>query len=149
MQEETSRPLRSFALALCVSSFVMNWAWEMAQMSAYAETAGRPWRETLRTCTIASLGDVIVTAAILGLGALAAGSSTWPATGRWNVYLFAALLGAVSALAFEWYALATGRWSYSADMPVLPTLRVGLWPLLQLTLLVPGSLWAARWWRRR
>ena len=61
MQEETSRPLRPFVAAVCVAAFGMNWAWEMAQMSAYAEMAGRPWRETLWTCTVASLGDVVLT----------------------------------------------------------------------------------------
>lgn len=107
-----------------------------------------PGKVPLWTCTVAALGDVALTGAVVGLGALAAGSRAWPTTGRWNVYLFAAALGAVGALAFEWYARATGRWSYSGDIPVVPALEVGLWPLLQLTLLVPASLWAAGWWTR-
>ncbi|MBX9628850.1 MAG: hypothetical protein K2X82_33965 [Gemmataceae bacterium] len=144
----TSRPLRAFYLALCVAAFGLNLGWEMAQMSGFAQTAGRPWRETLRTCTVAALGDVALTAAVVGLGTLAAGSRSWPTAGRWNVYLFAAVLGAVCALAFEWFARATGRWSYSGAMPVVPVLEAGLWPFLQLTLLVPACVWVARWWTR-
>ena len=145
---EPSRPLRPFFAALSLATFLLNWAWEMAQMTGFAQTSGRPWRETVWTCTVAALGDVALTVAVVGLGMLAAGTRSWPTTGRWNVYLFAAALGAVSAAAFEWFALASGRWSYSGDMPIVPTLGVGLWPLLQLTTLTPAALWAARWWTR-
>jgi hypothetical protein len=70
-------------------------------------------------------------------------------SGRWNVYATAALLGGACAAAYEWRALVTGRWFYAERMPVVPLLGVGLWPLLQLTLLVPLALWGAAWWSRR
>src|SRR3989442_115376 len=88
----TSR-LPWFLAALCAAAFAFNWPWEMAQMPAYAEMAGRPWGETLWPCTLASLGDVAATLAIYGVGALAAGQLRWGTDGRWNVYTTAALLG--------------------------------------------------------
>lgn len=45
----------------------------------------------------------------------------------------------------EWRALATGRWSYTDGMPILPVLGVGLWPVLQLTLLTPIALGIGRY----
>ena len=149
MPGERAHPLRTFFLALSLASFGLNWVWEMAQMSAFAEMAGRPWQETLLPCTRASLGDVLATFAVYGVGALAAGQPRWGTTGRWNVYATAALLGGAWAVAYEWYSLATRRWTYTDRMPVVPVLGVGLWPLLQLTLLVPLAFWLAATWRRR
>jgi hypothetical protein len=137
--------LWTFLLALCLIAFGLNWPWEMAQMSAYAEMAGRSWLETALPCTVAALGDVGLTLGVCGLGALAAGRAGWGMEGSWNVYAAAALLGGICALAFEWQALAFGRWSYDERMPVVPLLGVGLWPALQLILLTPVSLGAARW----
>lgn len=146
MAPPASRPGWPFWTALGGTAFGLNWVWEMVQMSAFVEMASRPWAETLWPCALAALGDVALTAAVCGVGGLAAGSVTWPATGRWNVYLTAAALGAVCGAAFEWHARATGRWSYSGRMPVVPGLGVGLWPLLQLALAIPAALWVARRW---
>jgi hypothetical protein len=99
---------------------------------------------------VPALGDMAITFAVYGLGALAARQVGWGMTGRWNVYAAAALLGGACAVAVEWRALAVGRWSYASAMPIVPLLDVGLWPVLQLTLLTPLALWlAARWARRR
>jgi hypothetical protein len=136
--------------ALTLAAFGLNWLWEMAQMPAYVEMAGRPWRETLPICTLATLGDVVITFTVCGVGALAAGQVWWGVTGKWNVFATAALLGGAVAVVIEWRALASGRWSYTERMPVVPFLGVGLWPLLQLSLLVPAALWvAARCGNRR
>lgn len=87
-----------------------------------------------------------ITLGIYGIVALATGRLRWGAERRWNAYAAAALLGAGWATATEWLALAFGGWSYTEWMPVVPVLGVGLWPFLQLTLLVPAALWvAARW----
>jgi hypothetical protein len=146
----TDRPLWQFLAALAVVAFGLNWLWEMLHMPAYADMAGRSWRETAGRCAAASLGDVALTLGVYGLGALAAGRPRWGAEGGWNAYAAAGLLGAVFAAAVEWKALADGRWSYTDAMPVVPALGVGLWPLLQLAVLVPASLWVAgRWIGRR
>ena len=146
---DTSRHCWSCFAALFVAALALNWPWEMLQMPAYTEMAGRPWQETALRCTVASLGDVAATLAIYGVGALAAGQLRWGKIGRWKVYATAALLGAVCAVAYEWYSLSNGRWSYTDRMPIVPVLRVGLWPVLQLTLLVPAALWIARWCAKR
>jgi hypothetical protein len=134
---------------LALAAFAFNWHWEMLQMPAYAEMAGRPWRATLTTCTWAALGDVGTTLAIFGVGALAARKLRWGIPGRWNVYLAAGLMAGACAIAIEWRALALGRWSYTEQMPIVPVLDVGLWPLLQLTLLVPGAMAMVAWWAAR
>lgn len=146
---ETSRPLTSFVAALVLAAFGLNWLWEMVQMPAYVEMAGRSWLETALPCAVASLGDVAVTLALYGLGALAAGRWRWAVEPRWNVDVAGAALGGLVATALECRFLAAGRWSYNERMPVVPIWGVGLWPLLQLTSLVPVSWAIAAWWAAR
>jgi hypothetical protein len=111
--------------------------------------AGRAWPAIALLHVLPALGDVAVTFGVYGVGALAAGEIRWGTIGRWNVYAAAGALGDACAVAIEREALASGRWSYTDRMPVVPMLGVGLWPLLQLTLLVPLAFWVATWWGRR
>jgi hypothetical protein len=135
-----------FFAAVFILAFGLNFLWEMLQMPAYAETAGRPWRDTALVCAVASAGDAALTLVIYGIGALVKGDRRWVMRGGWTNYVTSALLAAACAAAIEVAALATGHWSYISRMPVLPPFGVGLWPLLQLTLLVPLSLRIAAWW---
>ena len=131
-----------FLAATAVVAFAINWLWEMVQMPAYAEMADKSWAETAIPCGIASLGDVAMTLAIYLIVALAAGSARWAMELRWNGFAAAALLGAVFATAYEWRVIAFGRWHYTAAMPLVPWAKVGLWPFIQLPILVPLSLLA-------
>lgn len=138
--------LRTFIVTLVIASFSFNWLWEMIQMGAYVEMAGLAWSETILRCAFAALGDLGMTLAIYGLGCLAAGQWRWGMGGGWNIYLTGALLGAIFNVAFEWKSQHSGRWSYNERMPIVPVLEVGLWPLAQLTLLVPICFTIAAWW---
>jgi hypothetical protein len=138
-------PVRFF-VALLTSAFLFIWPWELAVIPAYDEVSGWDWFSALPHCTAATVGDALVTLGVYGIGALASGSPGWGRAPRWNGYLSAAVLGAVAALSLEWRALATGRWSYSGLMPIVPGLGVGLLPFLQLPLLVPLAFWAAAHW---
>ena len=143
------RRLGRFFWTTVLASFVLNEIWEMAQMSAYAETAGQSWTSTLGLCTRAAVGDVGIIVGIYAAGALAAGDLGWGLRGRWNIYAMAAVLGLAVAALVEHAALAAGRWSYTARMPVVSVLGAGLWPLLQMTLLPPLTFLFARWWAGR
>ena len=146
---EASRHLWSFFIALILAAFGFNWLWETIQMGAYAQATDRSWYIVALLHIKPALGDVAITFFVYAVGTLAAGQLQWGTTGKWNVYAAAAVLGGAFAVAVEWHALAAGRWSYSDRMPVVPVLGVGVWPLLQLTLLVPLALWVAVRWRGR
>lgn len=146
---DSPRSLCAFVIVLPIAAFGLNWPWEMVQMPAYTELASVSWRDTVRICTVATLGDATITLGIYGVGALATGRLRWGLEKAWNVYATAALLGGACATAIEWRALAFGRWSYSDRMPIVPVLGVGLCPLLQLILLVPAAMWLAAWRTRR
>jgi len=146
-RQSLPQELRRFLTSMLVSSFVLNWLWEMVQMPAYREVASRPWRETASLCTRASIGDVGITLLIYAIGALATRTLSWGLRPAWNVYSAAALLGAMHGFWIERAAIASGGWTYTQTMPVVPILKVGLWPLLQLTVLTPLAFWLAnrRW----
>jgi len=55
-----SRRLGRFIASTVLASFVLNEIWQMAQMAAYVETAGRSWQSTLALCTRAAASDVAV-----------------------------------------------------------------------------------------
>jgi hypothetical protein len=144
------RRLGRFIAATVLASFVFNEIWEMAQMSAYLETAGHSWAGTLGLCTRAAVGDVGIVLGIYLTGALAAGDPGWGLRVRCRIVCAtAALVGLVYAVLVEDHGLATGSWSYSQRMPLVPLLGVGLWPLLQMTLLPPLAFSLARWWASR
>ena len=83
---QNSRSMWSFFAVLVFSAFALNWPWEMLQMPAFVEMAGRSWAETALPCARAAVGDVAMTLGIYGLGALAARNWRWGLEGRWNVY---------------------------------------------------------------
>lgn len=143
----SSPSLKRYLAALFVAAFALNWPWEMSQMSVYVEMAGRPWGETLLTCTAATIGDALVTLAVYAAGALVTRNSRWALKGDWKVYLSAALAGALCAVVIEWAALYAGHWSYTNGMPEV--LGVGVLPLMQLTMLVPAAFRVALWWYGR
>ena len=76
-----------------LASFILNEIWEMAQMSAYVETTGDPWKSTLGRCTSAAVGDVGIILGVYAVDVLTAGDLGWSLRGQWNNYAIAALLG--------------------------------------------------------
>jgi hypothetical protein len=123
-----------FLLALAVASFTLNTVWEYLHQRAFAIP---PFPFYL--AMVCAFGDLLITAAVYLLGSLANGSWHWCQPGHRQVYLFASAIGFIFALATEWFALWTGRWAYSEWMPIVPFFRVGLLPVLQLSLLTPLS----------
>jgi hypothetical protein len=73
---------------------------------------------------------------------------SWGADGQVRRRTALAVLGAGTAIAVEWAALADGRWTYNALMPIIPVLNVGLWPVVQISLLPVMSVVLAAAWRR-
>lgn len=116
-----------------VLSFVMNWIWETMHASAYLETQGpllwRAWH-----CLPMAFVDVAWTLGLHATSLLIARFGRWPAGGFPHLALLT-VLGALSAVTLERYAVATQRWSYAPTMPVIPMVDVGLWPVLQMALI--------------
>jgi hypothetical protein len=129
----------SCLIALLVVSFGLNWLWEMAQMPAFVETAGQSWRGTALGCTAFSVADAGLILAIYGIIRISA--RRIPSIRGVKFYLLVCALGAIAAIFIELNAKAMGYWNYSEIM--LTALGVGIWPVLQLAVLAPVSVWLA------
>ena len=135
--------LRSYVAILLAVSFAVNWVWEVAQVATYAPAAGRSRAEEFLVCTLAAVGDAALTLLVFAAAAVVKRPRRWVWDGGWKAYGVAALAGGALAVLIEWAALAAGYWAYAPGMPRVPGLGVGLLPFVQLTLLVPLSLWGA------
>ncbi len=136
----------SFALAVRVGvlAFLFNWTWEALHAAAFVESTGtlafRFWH-----CLPMAATDAGWT---LALWILVGGLAHAPRpTSRWRLAALG-LLGTITAVAVERSALATGRWTYNSLMPIVPFVHVGLWPVLQMTLLPVLTVWLSDRLRR-
>jgi len=116
------------AFALIV--FALNFVWEMAQGKWFASMQGLPfWHATL-LCLLATIGDMVITAAAFAAAAAVVKDVVWPVGQRvvFATTLFIAF-GLAISIAYELFALSAGKWHYGERMPTL--LGLGVLPLLQ------------------
>jgi len=69
-----------------------------------------------------------------------ASSRNW----SWKNVLFVVVVALGMQIVGETVALHTGEWAYNAAMPLIPGLRVGLTPALQMPLLILPTFWLAQ-----
>lgn len=125
---------RKSIYALAIWAFLFHFAWEMAQAPAFAEMAGLAFVEASKQCLRAALGDVVIMLVAYAL-LIFSGRRTLEHFGKLDMFYFSAISFALSALV-ERLSLAIGRWSYVAEMPVVPGVEIGLVPFAQW-LIVP------------
>jgi hypothetical protein len=121
-------------------AFLLNYPWEFIQAPLFEGMAGRPHWSAVKACSQAALGDaVIMLVAYWGVAALGHGR-TWIAKPRRRDVVLLSSIGAGLTVVVEWLALHGAwltAWNYSAAMPVVPGLGVGLIPVLQWVVLPP------------
>lgn len=132
---KTHSPIRAVLLYFC-ASFLMHLIWENAQMPLYEVGDASLWN-TFKMCLFATAtGDMLFTL-VLYLTVVVIHKNLWwpndraaylhPAT--WTVPV---LLGTLLAVSFElWAVHAVQRWQYGS-MPMVPVIRVGVTPVLQM-----------------
>lgn len=113
-------------------ALLLHFFWEMLQTPFFAGMAAMAhWPATL-FCLQATLGDVAITlVACLSAAAAARDRGWFIAPGRVELLLYMSS-GLALTLALELHAVHWGkRWAYSAAMPVVPGVGVGLVPIVQ------------------
>lgn len=125
---------RRFLVVFGLLSLALHWAWEVAHGPAFVETTlpvmDRVWHCAPMAAVDAGWAAILVMAA----GGL---SRARRRHRQATTVVLAAVLGAVTAVLFELWALRSGRWTYSDVMPQLPLIGVGVWPVLQMSVLPP------------
>ncbi len=83
-------------------------------MFAYQTELNKGWLKSFLSCTVASVIDTGVTVAIYGLPARLMKPD------KAKFYLSAAVLCALCAIGFEWFAFRFWLWLYGEQMIVMP-----------------------------
>lgn len=136
--------LRTVGTLLAIS-VPLNFIWEVAQMPLYVEDG--KWLEFAVHCVVPSLGDGVIVLMIFGVGWTVWRRVDWFVRPGWLAWVLMLMTGLIIAILVEWVAVYwIGRWSYTANMPVLPVFKVGLSPVLQMLLLPPAIFKVAAWW---
>lgn len=115
--------------------FLLHFVWEMLQTPFFAEMQTMAhWPATL-FCLRATIGDVAIGVGAFCTAALMQRDRGWFLSPTRPGLLAFLAVGVAATIGLELNAIARGRWSYSALMPVIPGLNVGLVPILQWLLL--------------
>jgi len=108
-------------LSIAVIGFILQFVWEYSQAPLYSCYIF--FYQCLWLCFRATLGDVVITLLLYGV---------FLKTRSKSLIL---ILGFFIAWGIEVLALSSGRWSYNELMPLIPVLKVGLTPVLQMSFL--------------
>ncbi|MEO5659409.1 MAG: hypothetical protein ABIQ90_06375 [Polaromonas sp.] len=146
-QHHRAGPLPTLA-ALFVVSVVLNYFWEIAQ--GFLFVGMESWKNIWWHCFVASLGDGLIVWAIHAAGWRFFRRADWFMSAQLKVYGVMLMSGLIIAVAVEWLAVhLLQRWTYTAKMPVLPGVNIGIVPLLQMLILPPLIFYIAEKWLNR
>jgi len=134
---------RRVAVRAFLAGVPAHFAWEMAQAHAFTGLPPDAFWATL-ACARASVGDGVLTLLIWAAGALAFSRVAWVGPIGWRGWLVLAVLAVAVAVGTELVLVySLRRWTYTASMPLLPVVPVGLWPVLQMVVITQPVLWWA------
>jgi hypothetical protein len=118
---------------IAIVSFLFNIVWENAQAPFYANYTGF-WQH-FQICFWGVLGDVIIILFLYGIFAFVRRDIWWIKSWSVTPIIFLVIVGMITALLIEYYALSVGRWAYDSSMPLFFETKAGLWPVLQMMIL--------------
>jgi len=132
--------------AIFVVAVLINYLWELAQAPLYVGL--EDFWTTLWHCFVASLGDGLLVLGIFAVGWVVLRRQTWFVAPGVRGTLVLVGVGLVLGITIEWVAVhVLERWAYTARMPRVPGLDVGLVPVAQLLVLPPLIFRVVARWR--
>jgi hypothetical protein len=124
---------QKFIVRAAILAFLLNLAWELVQGPLYeGYTYNMPH---ITFCILASVADAVMVLLLYFGLALFLKDALWVQNLTIARILLVMLIGGVGAILSEKRHLATGSWTYTASMPIIPIIDVGLCPALQFTVL--------------
>ena len=122
---------------LAIISFILHLIWENAHAPLFV--GYESFSQHFFYCFLATFGDVLFTLIVYWMIAILKNDFNWIKNINKNDYFVLAIFGIFFALGIEYRALLWERWQYSSLMPIIPYFKIGLTPILQMTLLLPLS----------
>jgi len=142
------KQLRNTVVTIFVVAVLVNYLWELAQSPLYIGL--EDIRTTLWHCFVASLGDGLMVLGIIAGGGVILRRPAWCMRPGVQGIIVMMIVGFVLGVTVEWVAVhILHRWAYTARMPRVPGLDVGLVPSVQMLILPPLILRIVAGWYRR
>ena len=124
--------LLPFSCLLVLIAFVLHLSWEIGHSPLYE------WNPSIDFyipfISFVALKDALWSLVFFFVTATILRDHNWPENKKAGYYIMT-LCGLVFATAIEIHATSSGRWQYNEWMPVIPLLRVGLTPIIQMSLI--------------
>ena len=121
-------------IALWVVAVMLNYPWELAQSVLFL--GANEWGARWWHCFIASLGDGFLVWVIYACGWAVFRRANWFERPRMAQYVLMVAIGGLIGVVVEWIAVHVAeRWAYTAAMPLVPVLDIGIVPVLQMLIL--------------
>lgn len=124
-------------ILLSIIAFVLHIIWENGQAPLFLGYSS--FFQHFPICFVGVVGDVILTLFIYWLISLLKGDFGWIARLNKRDIIILVIIAFFWAVGIEQHTLLFGRWTYTDAMPIIPYLKVGLTPVLQMILLLPIS----------
>lgn len=142
------RQLGRTVATLFVMAVLGNYPWELAQASLYVGMES--FRAVWWHCFVASLGDGLLVLGIFAVGWAVLRRQAWIVAPGVGGALVMVGVGLVLGGTIEWVAVyVLERWAYTARMPRVPGLDIGVVPVAQMLVLPPLIFRAVARWQGR
>jgi len=129
-------------ILLSLIAFALHSVWENAQAPLFRGYVS--FTEHFSACFVRTIGDVIITLSVYFIFALFKNDLGWLSALNKKDIILLAIVGFLIAVGIEQRAMLQGRWAYADVMPIIPYLKVGFMPILQMTLLLPFSIYLTK-----
>ena len=126
-------------------SFLLHIVWENVQAPLFK--GYESFTKHLPVCFMGTIGDVLITLFAFALIALIKNNQHWIVQIKLGDYLSLTIIGLLIAIGIEQNALFLSKWNYSDAMPLIPYLKTGLTPLIQMMVLLPLSFFLTAKWK--
>lgn len=128
-------------LLLISVTFILHLTWENAHIGLYGGYETLPISDHITI--FATVGDVAYTLFAVLLFALCKKNLNWLTEAKFCDYVLLSVFGFLISLFVEYKALILEKWFYLPTMPIIPFLNVGLSPIIQMTILLPFSIFVS------
>lgn len=129
-------------ILLSLVAFVLHIVWENMQAPLFAGYVS--FVTHFQLCAVSTGGDVVITLFVYFIIALLKNDFNWIVELNKKDIVILAVIGFLIAVGIEWRALLFGNWAYGGGMPMVPYVRVGLTPVIQMTFLLPLSIYLTK-----
>lgn len=127
---------------LSLIAFGLHYVWENAQAPLFQGWTS--FFQHFSICLFGTVGDIVITLSVYLIISLLKNDFYWIIALNKKDVAVIAVVGFFIAIGIEWRALLFGRWAYNDTMLVVPYFKVGLAPIIQMTLLLPFSMYIVK-----